>query len=215
MTDHRYATVPASGYSIVDTQTIYEGKIFRLRADRVSMPDGSEAVREIVVHPGAVAVVALDSDGRVVLIRQYRHSAHAYMWELPAGILDVDGEPAVKSAARELHEETALLADEWHTLVDLRTSPGFSNETVRVYLARGLSDVSEDDRYSGGEEEADLVIERVPLDDAVDAAMAGDIENSIAVAGLLAAARARDSGWRQLRPSDVAWPAKDGALTDR
>src|SRR5205823_14189584 len=113
------------------------------------MPDGRVAVREVVEHMGAVAVVALDDDGRVVLIRQYRHPTREFLVELPAGLLDVSGEPAVETARRELFEEAALRAATWHTLVDLRSSPGMTDEAVRVYLARDLTEVPEAERYAG------------------------------------------------------------------
>lgn len=199
---------PAPAYSVEHTEPIYRGRVFALRSDRVRMPDGTTATREILDHPGAVGIVALDEAERVVLLRQYRHSVPGYLWELPAGLLDVEGEPAAGTAARELYEEASLRAETWHTMVDLRTSPGFSDEAVRVFLARGLTDVDGADRYVGGEEEADLTVVRIPLAEAVAAVVAGEIENSIAVAGILAADHFRQVGWRGLRAPDVPWPAR-------
>lgn len=197
-------------YEVEKSEEIYVGKIFSLVRDTVAMPDGHCAVREVVVHPGAAVVVALDEDDRVVLIRQYRHPVRAYLWELPAGLLDVDGEPAHVGAARELAEETALTATTWHTLLDLRSSPGFSDEAMRVFLARGLAEVPVAERYVGQHEEADMTVERVPLDDAVTRALAGGIENAAAAAGILAAWTARARGWTDLRPADAPWRAKPG-----
>ncbi|MEN3359260.1 MAG: 8-oxo-dGDP phosphatase [Mycobacteriales bacterium] len=186
----------------------YRGRIMALRVDEVLMPDGAVAVREVIEHLGAVAVVALDDDGRVTLIRQYRHAVGEYLRELPAGLLDVPGEPAPATAARELYEEASLRAGRWHTLLDLRPTPGLSDEAVRVFLARDLREVPERERYVATHEEVDLSVQRVPLDEAVAAALAGEIENAVAVAGVLAAARARDAGWAPLRPADTPWPAR-------
>jgi ADP-ribose pyrophosphatase len=186
----------------------YRGRIMALRVDEVLMPDGAVAVREVIEHLGAVAVVALDDDGRVTLIRQYRHAVGEYLRELPAGLLDVPGEPAPATAARELYEEASLRAGRWHTLLDLRPTPGLSDEAVRVFLARDLTEVPERERYVATHEEVDLSVQRVPLDEAVAAALAGEIENAVAVAGVLAAARARDAGWAPLRPADTPWPAR-------
>ncbi len=197
-----------SPFRVVESREVYRGRVIGLRVDKVQMPGGRVAVREVVEHLGAVAVVALDEADRVVLIRQYRHPVGQYLLELPAGLLDVAGEPAVDTARRELFEEAALRARTWHTLLDLRTSPGMSDEAVRVFLARDLSEVPEAERYAGQDEETDLGAHRVPLDDAVRAALVGRVENAIAVAGLLATAYARDAGWTPLRAPDVPWPAR-------
>jgi ADP-ribose pyrophosphatase len=197
-----------TGYQVEDSEEIYAGNIFSLRKDNVRMPDGKVAVRETVAHPGAAVVVALDEQERVVLIRQYRHPVRDYLWELPAGLLDVEGEPAHRSAARELAEETGLIAGRWDTLLDLRSSPGFSDEAVRVYLARDLSAVAAADRYIGEHEESDLTVERVELDEAVRWVLAGRIENAAAAAGVLAALAARTAGYAGLRSADAPWPAR-------
>ena len=199
-----------SDYPVEQSEQLYAGRVITLLRDTVRMPDGHSAVREIVAHPGAAVVVALDEQDRVVLVRQYRHPVGGYLWELPAGLLDVEGEPPHRSAARELHEEAALTAQRWHTLLDLRSSPGFSNEAVRVYLARDLHDVPEADRFVGEHEESDLTLRRLDLDEAVGWVLAGTIENAAAAAGILAAHAARSRGWADLRPADVDWPARPG-----
>ena len=204
---HHPADVPAD-FSVVSSRSIYEGRFMGLREDEVRMPGGGSAVRQVLEHTGAVGVVALDGDGRVVLIRQYRHPVGRRLVELPAGLLDVPGEPADQTARRELAEETGLRAAVWHVLVDLYTSPGISEEAVRVYLARDLSEVPEVERHRGVEEETDLDVHRVPLDQAVESVFTGDVQNSIAVAGVLAAAYARDRDWAPLRPVDAPWPAR-------
>jgi ADP-ribose pyrophosphatase len=197
-------------FPVVQSSEAYRGRVLGLRVDEVRMPGGRVAVREVVEHLGAVAVVALDEADQVVLIRQYRHPTGEYLLELPAGLLDVAGEAAVDTARRELFEEAALRADTWHTLVDLRTSPGMSDEAVRVFLARHLHEVPGAERYTGADEEGDLSPHRVPLDEAVRATLDGRIENAIAVAGLLAAAHLRRAGWTPLRPADAPWPARPG-----
>ena len=192
-------------YEVSSSREIYRGRVLALRADHVRMPGGGEAVREVVENLGAVAVVALDEEGRVVLVRQYRHAVRRPLWELPAGLLDVAGEPAVQTARRELFEEAHLAAARWEVLLDLNPSPGFSDEAVRVFLARDLAAPGRE-RYAAEHEEADMLLERFALDHAADMAQAGEITNAIAVAGILAAARARLAGWHGLRPVDAPWP---------
>jgi ADP-ribose pyrophosphatase len=195
-------------FATMSSRIVYTGHVLRLRVDEVRMPGGEVKVREVVEQPGAVGVVALDDDGRVVLIRQYRHPIGDRLVELPAGLLDVPGEKANRTAARELAEEVALTAGRWDVLVDLRNSPGLSTEAVRVFLARDLAPVPDADRYVGTDEETDLDVHRMPLDEAVAAVFTGDIQNSLAVAGLLAAAYARNHDWATLRPADSPWPAR-------
>ena len=195
----------AHDYEVVSTERVYDGRVIALRRDEVSMPGDVTGVRDVVEHPGAVAVVALDEQERMVLVRQYRHPVRRPLEELPAGILDVDGEPAAETAKRELAEEAGLAADEWHVLVDLLTSPGMSDEAARVYLARGLRDV---DRDVQGHEEAEMTSSRVPLDDVVRRVLAGEYENSLLAIGALAADRARRGGYAGLRPADAPWPAR-------
>jgi 8-oxo-dGDP phosphatase len=195
-------------FSTVSSRTVYTGHVMTLRVDAVRMPGGEVKDREVIEQPGAVGVVALDDEGRVVLIRQYRHPVEDWLIELPAGLLDVPHEPAWQTAARELAEEVALTAGRWDLLVDLRNSPGLSQEAVRVYLARDLADVPDADRHVGSDEETDLGVHRMGLDEAVAAVFTGDIQNALAVAGLLAAAYARDRSWSTLRPADTPWPAR-------
>ncbi|MBU2670144.1 NUDIX hydrolase [Actinoplanes bogorensis] len=165
------------------------------------MPGGGTAKRDVVHNKGAVGVVALDEVGRVVLIRQYRHAVGQRLWELPAGLRDVDGEEPALTAARELAEEADLQAAQYHLLVDLFTSPGFADESIRIFLARSLTPVPDADRFHRTDEEADLEIVWIDLDEAVAMIFRGEITNAAAVGGLLAAARARDEGWATLRPA--------------
>ena len=184
----------------------YAGPIFTVYSDQVTMSGGGTAGRDVVVNKNAVVVVALDDVGRVVLIKQYRHAVGGRLWELPAGLRDVDGEDLVRTAARELAEEADLNAARFDLLVDLHTSPGFSNETIRIFLARDLSPVPEDQRHERTDEEADLEIAWFDLDEAVAMVLRGEITNAAAVGGLLSAARARDDGWATLRPCDTPLP---------
>ncbi|WP_375482899.1 NUDIX domain-containing protein [uncultured Jatrophihabitans sp.] len=196
-------------YELVESESAFEGKIISLRRDTVRMSDGSTSVREVVDHPGAVVVVALDDDGRVVIVNQYRHPVRARLDELPAGLLDVPGEPALTAAQRELREEAGIEARRWDVLLDLFTSPGFSTEAIRVFLARDLKPVGKDGFEASGEE-ITMTVDREPLSDAVRRALAGHITNAAAVAGLLAAIHGRATDWRDLRPADSPWPAKPG-----
>jgi 8-oxo-dGTP pyrophosphatase MutT (NUDIX family) len=180
----------------------YRGAIFTVYTDVVTMSAGGTAERDLVLNKGAVGVVAIDDVGRVVLIKQYRHPVGRPLWELPAGLRDVAGEDPVTAAARELAEETDLRAGRYDLLIDLHTSPGFSDETIRLFLARELSPVPDAERHTRTDEEADLEIAWFDLDEAVAMALRGEVTNAAAVGGLLAAARARDDGWATLRPAD-------------
>jgi len=176
-------------FEVVATTPIFRGRVVDLRVDDVRMPGGRTAKREIVGHGGAVSVAAVDSadpaTANVLLIEQYRPAVGRRLWEMPAGLLDVPGEPAQPAAARELLEETGYRAENWSVLLDVATSPGFSEETVRIYLATGLSFEGRPDGED--DEEAELRVVWVPLRVAVQAALAGSIVNVMAVAGLLAA----------------------------
>jgi ADP-ribose pyrophosphatase len=188
-------------YETLERIERYAGAIFSVYSDRVTMSGGGTATRDVVENKGAVGVVALDDVDRVVLIKQYRHAVHRRLWELPAGLRDVTGEDLVAAAARELAEETDLYAGRFDLLIDLHPSPGFTDETIRLYLARDLRPVPDAERYRRTDEEADLQIAWFDLDDAVDMVFRGEITNAAAVGGLLAAARARNDGWATLRPA--------------
>jgi 8-oxo-dGDP phosphatase len=214
------ASGDAAGPEVVDvpvarpvssTGLLHEGRVFDLRTDDVDLGAGGRVTREYLDHPGAVAVVALDDDERVLLLRQYRHPVRRELWEPPAGLLDVEGEDALDAAARELAEEADLRAARWDVLVDYYTTPGGSNEALRVYLARDLSPVSEDERHAREAEELDMEVRWVPLDDAVAAVLAGAVHNPSAVVGVLAAATSRAGGWASLRPADAPWPERRAA----
>lgn len=197
-------------YQVLDSQRIFTGRVISLRTDEVRMSDGSVSTREIVEHPGAVAIVAIDEADHVVLVRQYRHPIRDYVLELPAGLLDVTGESALAAAQRELFEEASLTAQDWYLLVDLYPSPGMSDEAIRVYLARGLADVPVRERYVREHEEITMTVSRLALEEAAHLALRGELHNATAVAGVLAAEVARSRDWQDLRPAHSPWPARPG-----
>jgi 8-oxo-dGDP phosphatase len=198
-------------FETASSETLYSGKIFALRSDRVRMPGGTIAVREVVEHYGAVAIVALDDDGKIPMVYQYRHPLGRRLWELPAGLLDIAGEAAHFTAARELEEEVGLRADTWQVLIDLDSTPGFSDESVRVYLATGLAQVA---RPKAHDEEADMTMRWYPLAEAVQGVLRGEIVNAIAVAGILAA-HAVTAGVAEPRPVDSPWIDRPTAFAAR
>jgi 8-oxo-dGDP phosphatase len=198
-------------FETTSSETLYTGKIFALRRDQVRMPGGKAVTREVVEHFGAVAVVAMDEHGSIPMVYQYRHAFGRRLYELPAGLLDIHGEAAHLTAARELKEEAGLQASTWRVLVDLDSTPGFSDESVRVYLATGLTQV---DRPEAHDEEADMTLDWYPLEEAARKVLSGDIVNAIAVAGILAA-HAVHNGFAEPRALDSPWVDKPAALAAR
>jgi 8-oxo-dGDP phosphatase len=187
-------------------ETVYKGLVWDIARDTVDLGEGGIHQREYVQHTGAVGVLALDDDDRVLFIEQYRHPVGMTLWELPAGLLDVGDEAPLQAARRELAEEADLRAERWDVLVDWFNSPGGSTEALRLYLARGVSAVPEAERHQREAEELGMTARWVPLDDARDAVLAGALHNPGAVVGVLAACEARAQGWRTLRPADAPWP---------
>ena len=187
-------------------ETVYEGMVWDVVRDTVDLGEGGVVKREYVQHTGAVAILALDESDRVLFVEQYRHPVGMTLWELPAGLLDVDGEPPHVAAQRELAEEADLRAERWDVLIDWFNSPGGMTEALRLYLARGLTPVPEAERHEREAEELGMTVRWVPLEEARDAVLAGALHNPAAVVGVLAACEARAQGWRTLRPADVDWP---------
>lgn len=194
-------------YEVMETTTVFQGRIIDVRRDIVAMPDGETSQRDVVVHPGSVAVIALDGE-RVLLVTQYRHPVQRRLDELPAGLLDVDGEPALLAAQRELVEEAGYEAATWNVLVDALSTPGMSDESVRIYLAR---DVSPCPRDVQNHEEMEMTSRWLPLSEAVTAALEGHLENAAAVIGVLAASEAQRRGFEGLRAADSPWRARPTA----
>ena len=189
------------------SRMLFTGRIWDIIEETFDLGAAGSLTREIVDHPGAVAVLALDDEDRVLLIQQYRHPVGAFEWELPAGLLDVDGEPPHLTAARELHEEVDRTATSWRTLVDYVSSPGGSTEALRIYLARGIVDVPAGERHERHGEEIGMPVRWVPLEEVRDAVLADRVHNPSLVVGVLAALAARERGWRDLRAVDAPWPS--------
>jgi 8-oxo-dGTP pyrophosphatase MutT (NUDIX family) len=198
----------AEEWEIWASETPFVGNKTSVRSDHVVMPDGSVARRDYQVHPGSVAVLALDDEGRVLVLRQYRHPVRQKLWEIPAGLLDVPGENPLHAAQRELYEEAHVKAGDWRVLTDVYTTPGGCDEAVRVFLARDLSE-AEGQRFEVEDEEADMELARVPLEDLVQGVLAGDLHNTCLVVGVLSVVAARNGdGLNALRPAEAPWPAR-------
>ena len=197
-------------WPVVSSTVLARGKITSYVQDQVRMPDGQLIAREYLKHPGAVGVIALDDHDRVALVRQYRHPVRHRLIEPPAGLLDVGGEDYLQAIERELAEEVGLAAQRWAVLVDLFTTPGILGESLRIYLARDLTDVDHPDGFTREGEEAHMDTVWASLDDLVEAVLGGRLHNPTVVSGVLAAwtARQRD-GFTSLRPADADWPARD------
>ena len=194
------ADVPET-HPITARREIHSGRVWDVVSESFDY-DGTAITREVIEHPGAVAILALDDQGRVLLIRQYRHPIRARAWEIPAGLLDMAGESPLAGAQRELAEEADLAATTWHVLADFQNSPGGSDETIRVYLARDVSAVP---AFARHDEEADIEVRWVPLDDVVDAVLARRVQSPSLVVGALAAQASRARDWATLAPGDEPW----------
>ena len=188
---------------VVGRTLLHEGMVWDVVQDTVDLGDAGTVRREYVRHPGAVAVLAIDDEERVLLLRQYRHPVGRELWEPPAGLLDVDGEDLVSAAARELAEEADLVAGSWWHLIDYFTSPGGSDESIRIFVARDLSAVPPARRHVREAEEAGIVLEWVPLEDAVEAVLGGRLANPSTVVAVLAADAARSRDWAGLTPIEL------------
>lgn len=193
-------------YPVSESILAWQGRIFDVVADTVDLGAQGAVPREYVQHPGAVAIVALDEAGQVALVNQYRHPVREILWEFPAGLLDIGGESGLAAAKRELAEEADLTATDWHVLVDLYTSPGGTNEALRIYLARGLS--STKTKFARFDEEATMQVRWLSLDDVVAGVQAGRLHNPTTVVGALATSAARQTNWATLRPADAPWAAR-------
>jgi 8-oxo-dGDP phosphatase len=207
---HQSTSVPFADeplrYPVLDSTVKFRsGHVIDVRTDVVKMPSGDTTERDVVVHPGAVGIIALDDLDRVLFIQQFRHSVGHLCWEPPAGLLDEPDEHPLDAARRELFEEAHVLADRWDVLVDAFTSPGMTDEAVRIYLARDVR-VADGARHEGEHEEADMPTRWVSLGDAVDAIVAGHLHNPMAIMGVLAAQQGRAAGFEGLRAGDAPWP---------
>jgi 8-oxo-dGDP phosphatase len=191
-------------WPVVASDELVRSRLVALRGDKVRMPDGKIAERDVVEHPGAVAVLALDASEQVLLIRQYRHPVGHLLWEIPAGLRDVSGEPPWATAQRELLEESGYRARDWRVLADYFSSPGFTTERLRVFLARDVEEVPAGQRdFVPEAEEASLVVAWLPLEDAVAKIFAGELHNGPAIVAIMAVYAARSLGFDRLRPADA------------
>lgn len=189
---------------VQSANTVFRGWVWNIESETFDYGEGT-LTREFVDHTGAVAILALDEDDRALFVQQYRHPARTRDWELPAGLLDAPGESALAAAKRELAEEADLSAARWDLLLDFWTSPGGSSESIRIYLARELTSL---DPFERTAEEADIVTAWVPLDEALDAVMRGDLHNPAALQAIFAATEARRRRWSTLRPADTEWDTR-------
>ncbi|NUK11733.1 NUDIX hydrolase [Streptomyces lunaelactis] len=195
-------------WQVTATATPFRGNKTSVRTDDVVMPDGTVARRDYQVHPGSVAILALDDSGRVLVLRQYRHPVRHKLWEIPAGLLDVLGENPLHAAQRELYEEAHVKAEDWRVLADVYPTPGGCDEAVRIFLARDLSE-AEGERFEVSEEEADMELARVPLEELVRGVLAGELHNNCLAVGALSLAAALNGGSVDaLRPAEAPWPAR-------
>ncbi len=196
-------------WPVLDRQVKATGRVQDFVEDRVLTPSGEQIVRQWVEHPGAVAVMAMDDQGRLAVVHQYRHPVGYRLVEPPAGILDHAGESGVSAARRELAEEARLAASDWRTLVDIFTSPGGLQESIRIFLARDLSPTERPDGFVVDGEEADMCLYWLPLEHVVELIYRGEVQSPTMVAGTLALALAVEQGrLDQLRPADADWPAR-------
>jgi 8-oxo-dGDP phosphatase len=204
-------STPRHEFAVRSSKDLHIGRVLALRSDDVEMPGGRVAAREVTEHLGAVAIAAMDVDDRLMMIYQYRHPVGRRLWELPAGLLDAPGEDPLVTAQRELTEEAGLTASEWSVLIDVVPSPGFSDESVRVYLARDLTEVGRP-ASEADDEEVDLQTRWVSLPVAVRMVLDGKIVNGVTAAAVLAAhATAGGPG----RPTDAPWPDRPTRFAER
>ncbi|MEU3574116.1 NUDIX hydrolase [Kitasatospora sp. NPDC036755] len=199
----------AEEWEVRASGTPFQGKVTGVRSEEVRMPDGSWARRDYQTHPGSVSVLALDAEQRVLVLRQYRHPVRQRLWELPAGLLDVPGENPWHAAQRELYEEAYCKAGTWRILADYYTSPGGTDEALRMFLATDLAP-AEGERYAAEGEEQEIEVAWVPVPELIRLIQAGELHNPTLVTGTLAvhAALTGPDGLDALRPADSPWPAR-------
>ena len=199
---------------IVDRKTVFSGMVWDIRHDAFELNDET-VERDYMVHPGAVAIIALNESGELLLIEQYRHAQGKIMWEAPAGLMDFADENPLEAAKRELFEETGYVANTWNVLLDLANSPGGSSEQIRIYFAQDLS-LHPDGRPTGSAEELDMPVHWIPIQDVLESIRRGAVTNPQLVAGTHAALIAMAEPDLALRSADAPWHAREDLLnTDR
>lgn len=202
-----------TAWPVTGHRLLAEGAVSRFVEETVLTPDHVPLQRQLTLHPGAVGIIALDDQERVALVRQYRHPVRHRLIEPPAGLLDVDGEDYLLAAQRELAEEVGLAATDWRVLSEEFTSPGGMAESMRMYLARGLSEAPAPDGFVKHGEEAHMDTVWAGLDDLVAGILGGRLHSPTLITGVLSAwaAKTRD-GLDALRLADAPWPAREEFL---
>jgi 8-oxo-dGTP pyrophosphatase MutT (NUDIX family) len=195
----------AAHRGVVRSTQRFDGRVWDIRTDVVDLGDGEQVERDLVVHPGAVGIIAVDENQQVLLVQQYRHPVSALLWEPPAGLLDVPGEEPLAAAQRELFEEAGYRASRWSVLLDVFMSPGGSSESVRLYLAHDLTPVAEAERFLGEAEERSMITRWVPLAQARAGLFSGELHSPLSVMGILAVTRVLIDGDASTRPVESPW----------
>ena len=191
--------------AVLHSRRAFTGRVWDVTSDLVNLGESGVVTRDYVHHPGAVAIFAMNSESQVYLVRQYRHPVRTETWEPPAGLLDVRGEDPLEGAKRELHEEADLTAATWNVLIDFFSSPGGSSEGIRVYLARDLTPVPDEERHERDAEERDMVGAWVDVPSILNAISRADIAGPTLLLGAFALDAAIRSDFATLRPADAAW----------
>lgn len=199
-------------YAVVRREEIFNGYVMDLRRDDFDF-NGEVLRREYIVHPGAVAIIAMDHEGKLLLVQQYRHPQGKVMWEPPAGLLDTPDEDPLECAKRELLEETGYEASKWEVLLDFANTPGGSSEQIRIYFAQGLKE-HVGGRPQGSDEESSMTVHWVPLSEVLASIGAGLVTNAALVVGTLALVTALAEPDTMLRPANSPWPARADILAN-
>ena len=204
-----------TGRAVRAHERVWSGPICAVDDEELVLAEGQEPVRrQTVVHHDAVSIVALregpdssraDGAAEILMVRQYRHPVRMNLWEVPAGLLDIDGEDPLVAAQRELAEEADLQAETWNALTDYFSSPGATSEAGRVYLARNLSELPAEERSERTDEEAEMTYRWVPLADAVQLVLGGKVHNALAIQAVLATYAAAQNNFEGLRPAEGGW----------
>jgi ADP-ribose pyrophosphatase len=199
-------------YKVTNREEIFNGYVMSLREDVFEF-NGETLKREYIVHPGAVGVIALNHEGAILLVEQYRHAQGKIMWEAPAGLLDALDEDPLECAKRELLEETGYVASKWEVLTDFANTPGGSSEQIRIYFAQGLK-LHEEGRPQAGDEERDMPVHWIPISEVLASIGAGAVTNAVLVVGTLALVTALAEPEIMLRPADSPWHARQEILNN-
>ncbi len=197
-------------YQVTNREEIFSGYVMDLRRDDFDF-GGETLRREYIVHPGAVAIMGMDHEGNLLLVKQYRHPQGKVMWEPPAGLLDALDEDPLECAKRELLEETGYEASKWEVLLDFANTPGGSSEQIRIYFAQGLK-MHDGGRPPSSDEESSMTVHWVPISEVLASIGQGLVTNAALVVGTLALVTALADPQTMLRPANSDWPAREDIL---